>query len=192
MCSSILQVCFLCLKTRFSIFGPWGQICKLCKRTVCGKCYSKVMQFVCTTLHILMYIILIIHYATNATIFFCLQMRIPTEHFSHVPVVALSPTMLSPAEHQEYSLTNSILSRLNGSDDRGSLGSAPSSPKLSRLSPLPNARMSSSYHDGSTSEPQSLQHVSPVHSTPEKRLSILLLYNLTESQLYNMACSKIS
>lgn len=38
----LVQVCFLCLKTRFSIFGPWGQICKLCNRTVCSKCYSKV------------------------------------------------------------------------------------------------------------------------------------------------------
>lgn len=36
------KVCFLCLKTRFSIFGPWGQKCRLCKRTVCAKCHSKV------------------------------------------------------------------------------------------------------------------------------------------------------
>ncbi|XP_030746692.1 protein spire isoform X2 [Sitophilus oryzae] len=36
------KVCFLCLKTRFGIFGPWGQRCTLCKRTVCTKCYSKV------------------------------------------------------------------------------------------------------------------------------------------------------
>ncbi|XP_026474853.1 protein spire-like [Ctenocephalides felis] len=36
------KVCFLCLKTRFGIFGPWGQRCKLCKRTVCAKCYSKM------------------------------------------------------------------------------------------------------------------------------------------------------
>lgn len=32
------------MKTRFGIFGPWGQICKLCKRTVCAKCYSKVRK----------------------------------------------------------------------------------------------------------------------------------------------------
>lgn len=100
-------------------------------------------------------------------------MRIPTEHFSHVPVVALSPTMVSPIE-PEYSMTSAILSRLNGldSDRRGSVGSAPTSPKLSRmsLSPLPGAKlMSSSYHDGSSSEPQSLQNVSPAHSTSEKR-----------------------
>ncbi|XP_065200343.1 protein spire isoform X2 [Planococcus citri] len=125
------KVCFLCLKTRFSIFGPWGQICKLCSRTVCSKCYSK--------------------------------MRIPTEHFSHVPVVALSPTLLSPVEN-EYSITNAILSRLNGHDaKRGSVGSAPTSPKLSRASPLPN-KMSASFHDGAES-----LNASPAHSLPEKR-----------------------
>lgn len=36
------RVCFLCLKTRFGLLGPWGQRCRLCKRTVCVKCYSKV------------------------------------------------------------------------------------------------------------------------------------------------------
>lgn len=36
------KVCFLCLKTRFGIFGPWGQRCTLCKRTVCSKCCSKM------------------------------------------------------------------------------------------------------------------------------------------------------
>lgn len=57
------KVCFLCLRTRFSIFGPWGVQCKLCHRTVCSKCYSK--------------------------------MRIPTEHFRNVPVVLLSPSLMS-------------------------------------------------------------------------------------------------
>lgn len=36
------RVCFLCLKTRFGLLGPWGQRCRLCERTVCVKCYSKV------------------------------------------------------------------------------------------------------------------------------------------------------
>lgn len=36
------KVCFLCLRTRFSIFGQWGVQCKLCNRTVCSKCYSKM------------------------------------------------------------------------------------------------------------------------------------------------------
>uniref|UniRef100_A0A1A9VXU7 Protein spire n=1 Tax=Glossina austeni TaxID=7395 RepID=A0A1A9VXU7_GLOAU len=36
------KVCFLCLRTRFSIFGPWGIQCKICQRTVCSKCYTKM------------------------------------------------------------------------------------------------------------------------------------------------------
>lgn len=35
------KICFLCLRTRFSIF-QWGVQCKLCSRTVCSKCYSKM------------------------------------------------------------------------------------------------------------------------------------------------------
>lgn len=37
------KVCFLCLRTRFTIW-QWGVKCKLCQRTVCAKCYSKVHQ----------------------------------------------------------------------------------------------------------------------------------------------------
>lgn len=36
------KVCFLCLRTRFSIFSQRGIPCKLCQRTVCAKCYSKM------------------------------------------------------------------------------------------------------------------------------------------------------
>lgn len=39
------KVCFLCLRTRFTIFGQWGVQCKLCQRTVCSKCYSKVFIY---------------------------------------------------------------------------------------------------------------------------------------------------
>lgn len=54
------KLCFLCLRTKFGILGPRGVPCKLCQRTVCAKCYTK--------------------------------MRIPTEHFSNVPVQLLSPS----------------------------------------------------------------------------------------------------
>lgn len=57
------KVCFLCLKTRFGILGPWGNKCTICKRTVCSKCCSK--------------------------------MNIPMEHFSSVPVVLLSPSIMA-------------------------------------------------------------------------------------------------
>ncbi|XP_018333310.1 protein spire [Agrilus planipennis] len=36
------KVCFLCLKTRFSIFGPRGHRCTLCRRTVCTRCFSNM------------------------------------------------------------------------------------------------------------------------------------------------------
>ncbi|VVD01980.1 unnamed protein product [Leptidea sinapis] len=100
------RVCFLCLKTRFGIFGPWGQKCKLCKRTVCQKCCSK--------------------------------MRIPTEHFAHVPVVLLSPSLL-PSPDEGDSFPRSLMARLvsstpdyhAGAPDN-SVGSAPSSPAAAR------------------------------------------------------------
>ncbi|XP_069995688.1 protein spire isoform X6 [Penaeus vannamei] len=111
------KICFLCMKTRFGFFGPRGQDCRLCKRTVCKKCVTK--------------------------------MRIPTEHFSNIPVQMLTPQALSPREDDEdMSLPRSILSRLtdlqlpgnstsSGNAERrssvsGSVGSAPSSPTLTR------------------------------------------------------------
>ncbi|XP_045512123.1 protein spire isoform X3 [Pieris brassicae] len=97
------RVCFLCLKTRFGIFGPWGQRCKLCKRTVCHRC--------------------------------CTKMRIPTEHFAHVPVVLLSPSLLpSPPDEEPPPPPRSLLARLAapGGSVENSVGSAPSSPGAAR------------------------------------------------------------
>lgn len=91
------RVCFLCLKTRFGLLGPWGQRCRLCERTVCIKCYSK--------------------------------MRIPTEHFAHVPVVLLSPgLLLSPSSSEPD--TSGKNSWLRGGT--GAVGSAPASPASRR------------------------------------------------------------
>lgn len=39
------KLCFLCLRTRFSLFGQRGVNCKLCDRTVCIKCFTKVRFF---------------------------------------------------------------------------------------------------------------------------------------------------
>uniref|UniRef100_A0A8D8ZV56 Protein spire n=1 Tax=Cacopsylla melanoneura TaxID=428564 RepID=A0A8D8ZV56_9HEMI len=115
------RVCFLCMKTRFSLFGPWGQVCRLCKRTVCSKCHSK--------------------------------MRIPTEHFAHVPVVALSPSLLSPDNDPSPSLAASLFSRLSPQPPpRASVGSAPSSPKLGRTATSIDP-MSASYHEAYRPEP---------------------------------------
>ncbi|XP_070065185.1 protein spire isoform X1 [Drosophila virilis] len=120
------RVCFLCLRTRFSFFGPWGIQCKLCQRTVCAKCYTK--------------------------------MRIPSEHFRNVPLVLISPSLLSSpassstpspshhaAHHAHSSSTGnimddqfpkSLIERLLRSESdrktRSTVGSAPSSPKHQR------------------------------------------------------------
>ncbi|KDR08002.1 Protein spire [Zootermopsis nevadensis] len=129
------KVCFLCLKTRFGIFGPWGQLCKLCKRTVCAKCYSK--------------------------------MRIPTEHFSRVPVFALSPGLSSPEEETKESFPRSLMSRLMVPDMvRNSVGSAPSSPNLTRGESMsaPCSAVGSSMAD-SMEGPQSLPAISPASTT---------------------------
>ncbi|EDW77370.1 uncharacterized protein Dwil_GK18263, isoform A [Drosophila willistoni] len=118
------RVCFLCLRTRFSFFGPWGIQCKLCQRTVCAKCYTK--------------------------------MRIPSEHFRNVPLVLISPSLLSspassntpsPSHHQalhanstgnimDDQFPKSLIERLLRSESerktRSTVGSAPSSPKHQR------------------------------------------------------------
>ncbi|KAH8293112.1 hypothetical protein KR044_004276 [Drosophila immigrans] len=121
------RVCFLCLRTRFSFLGPWGIQCKLCQRTVCAKCYTK--------------------------------MRIPSEHFRNVPLVLISPSLLSSpassstpspshhhAAHQLHSASTgnimddqfpkSLIERLLRSESdrktRSTVGSAPSSPKHQR------------------------------------------------------------
>lgn len=75
------KICFLCLKTRFGIFGPWGHRCTLCKRTVCSKCSSK--------------------------------MSIPMEHFSSVPVVLLSPSIMCTPDDDQKSDTFSNSSKIS-------------------------------------------------------------------------------
>uniref|UniRef100_A0A224XK81 Putative kinase non-catalytic c-lobe domain protein n=1 Tax=Panstrongylus lignarius TaxID=156445 RepID=A0A224XK81_9HEMI len=124
------KVCFLCMKTRFGIFGPWGQICKLCKRTVCAKCYSK--------------------------------MRIPTEHFSHVPVAALSPSMLSPSESED-SFPRALVTKLMAGQQSSlasGVGSAPTSPKVSRSAP-PSQMSTSLISEGPVSLPPSSPGLTP-------------------------------
>lgn len=90
------KLCFLCLRTKFGILSSRGVPCKLCQRTVCGKCYTK--------------------------------MRIPTEHFSNVPVQLLSPSLQnspsvsnvpSPIHHgngMDESFPRSLMERLLRTD----------------------------------------------------------------------------
>ncbi|XP_038111222.1 protein spire isoform X3 [Culex quinquefasciatus] len=118
------KVCFLCLRTRFTLFAR-GILCKLCQRTVCNKCNQK--------------------------------MRIPTEHFRNVPVVLLSPSLMSspctsntpsPSHHHAHgggsgphslvdeTFPRSLMERLLRPEldrkTRNTVGSAPSSPKNQR------------------------------------------------------------
>lgn len=91
------KLCFLCLRTKFGILSSRGVPCKLCQRTVCAKCYTK--------------------------------MRIPTEHFSNVPVQLLSPSLAnsptisnapSPSHHGhgavDESFPRSLMERLLRTD----------------------------------------------------------------------------
>lgn len=89
------KLCFLCLRTKFGILSSRGVPCKLCARTVCVKCYTK--------------------------------MRIPTEHFSNVPVQLLSPSLQcsptvsnapSPSHHggMDESFPRSLMERLLRTD----------------------------------------------------------------------------
>ncbi|ODN04227.1 Protein spire [Orchesella cincta] len=102
------KICFLCLKTRFGLL-TWGNQCKLCKRTVCAKCCSK--------------------------------MRIPTEHFSKVPVSSLSPALSPRDEEKELPGSraptpnnSSSCSNIKRTGRKNSVGSAPTSPNMSRKS----------------------------------------------------------
>nr|XP_023023805.1 protein spire [Leptinotarsa decemlineata] len=94
------KVCFLCLKTRFGIFGPWGQRCTLCKRTVCSKCFSR--------------------------------MNIPMEHFSSVPVVLLSPSiMCTPEEETKESIARALVNKLTSEPESKSASPEHSRPSSS-------------------------------------------------------------
>ncbi|KAJ1519987.1 hypothetical protein ONE63_004219 [Megalurothrips usitatus] len=105
------KVCFLCMKTRFSFFGPRGQQCRLCSRTVCAKCHSKVSVA-------------------------------GSSPAASPSVPACSPTRRRRPRccrdcksHDAASFSRTLMSRLLQTDSPRSLnsvGSAPSSPKLSR------------------------------------------------------------
>ncbi|CAH1396254.1 unnamed protein product [Nezara viridula] len=82
-------------------------------------------------------------------------MRIPTEHFSHVPVVALSPSMLSPTEPDD-SLSRSLAMKLLPDG----VGSAPTSPKLTRSAP-PSQMSTSLISEGPISLPPSSPSYAP-------------------------------
>ena len=119
----MFQVCFLCMRTRFTLFS-WGVRCALCCRQVCAKCSGR--------------------------------MRIPLEHFSAVPVFALSPppaasplispdgsvqqgrrrlssaSLASPKPRDRLSCVVPPSSSTAAAGSRSGAGSAPTSPAAGR------------------------------------------------------------
>lgn len=94
-------------------------------------------------------------------------MRIPTEHFAHVPVVALSPSLMnSGSDEDSDGFPRSIGPRLLTPEPRNSVGSAPSSPRVNRResASVPGSRVESRTGEG----PRSLPAASPA-STTERR-----------------------
>lgn len=97
-------------------------------------------------------------------------MRIPTEHFAHVPVVALSPSLLNTnSDEDSDGFSRSIYSKSVAPEPRNSVGSAPSSPHFTRGESVsaPGSRVESRMGDG----PQSLPAGSPASTASERRYS---------------------
>ncbi|XP_065355766.1 protein spire [Calliphora vicina] len=119
------KICFLCLRTRFSIFGPWGIQCKICQRTVCSKCYTKMR--------------IPSEHFRNVPLVLISPSLLASPAGSSTP---------SPSHHARYmhssstgnildeTFPKSLIERLMGSEAerkaRNSVGSAPSSPKHQR------------------------------------------------------------
>lgn len=125
-------------------------------------------------------------------------MRIPTEHFSNVPVVLLSPSLMSsPEDDPKDSFPRSLVSRLmvpesSSNAVRNSVGSAPSSPNLHRgmtvsSSSAPGSRVESSM-SCSVDGPASLQPVSPASTISDRRYVVTLRCHKYKN-MYQQSCS---
>ena len=79
------NVCFLCTKTKFSMFFNRRHQCQLCQQSVCSKCISKVRFKLSSPL-----------FSPNYFPMF-LQAKLPEhQRFDNIPVFALSPGQSSP------------------------------------------------------------------------------------------------
>ncbi|XP_055371749.1 protein spire isoform X2 [Condylostylus longicornis] len=115
------KICFLCLRTRFTIF-VWGIQCKLCQRTVCSKCSSKMR-------------IPTEHFRNVPVVLLS-----PSLIGSPASSSAASPCHHSSISHPNSSIDETfpktLMERLMRSESdrkaRNSVGSAPSSPKNQR------------------------------------------------------------
>lgn len=123
------KVCFLCLRTRFSIFGAWGTQCKLCQRTVCSKCNTKMRI---PTEHFRnIPVVLLSPSIMNSPV----SSNAPSpSHHNTLP--STSSSTLGHSSLTDESFPKSLMERLlrpeSDRKTRNTVGSAPSSPKHQR------------------------------------------------------------
>nr|XP_040238646.2 protein spire isoform X1 [Anopheles coluzzii]XP_049465717.1 protein spire isoform X1 [Anopheles coluzzii]XP_049465718.1 protein spire isoform X1 [Anopheles coluzzii] len=117
------KVCFLCLRTRFTLFAR-GILCKLCQRTVCNKCNTKMRI---PTEHFRnVPVVLLSPSLMNSP---CTSNTPSPSHHAH-------GTASGPTSMVDESFPRSLMERLLRPEldrkTRNTVGSAPSSPKNQR------------------------------------------------------------
>uniref|UniRef100_A0A182W750 Spire n=1 Tax=Anopheles minimus TaxID=112268 RepID=A0A182W750_9DIPT len=117
------KVCFLCLRTRFTLFAR-GILCKLCQRTVCNKCNTKMRI---PTEHFRnVPVVLLSPSLMNSP---CTSNTPSPSHHAH-------GTGTGPTSMVDESFPRSLMERLLRPEldrkTRNTVGSAPSSPKNQR------------------------------------------------------------
>uniref|UniRef100_A0A182PMP2 Spire n=1 Tax=Anopheles epiroticus TaxID=199890 RepID=A0A182PMP2_9DIPT len=118
------KVCFLCLRTRFTLFAR-GILCKLCQRTVCNKCNTKMRI---PTEHFRnVPVVLLSPSLMNSP---CASNTPSPSHHAH------GGTGSGPTSMVDESFPRSLMERLLRPEldrkTRNTVGSAPSSPKNQR------------------------------------------------------------
>ncbi|XP_035778472.1 protein spire-like isoform X3 [Anopheles albimanus] len=119
------KVCFLCLRTRFTLFAR-GILCKLCQRTVCNKCNTKMRI---PTEHFRnVPVVLLSPSLMNSP---CTSNTPSPSHHAHAGGTGSGPTSMV-----DESFPRSLMERLLRPEldrkTRNTVGSAPSSPKNQR------------------------------------------------------------
>uniref|UniRef100_A0A182QM91 Spire n=1 Tax=Anopheles farauti TaxID=69004 RepID=A0A182QM91_9DIPT len=118
------KVCFLCLRTRFTLFAR-GILCKLCQRTVCNKCNTKMRI---PTEHFRnVPVVLLSPSLMNSP---CTSNTPSPSHHAHGGTGSGPPSMVD--ESFPRSLMERLLRPELDRKTRNTVGSAPSSPKNQR------------------------------------------------------------
>uniref|UniRef100_A0A2M4CRA3 Putative kinase non-catalytic c-lobe domain protein n=1 Tax=Anopheles darlingi TaxID=43151 RepID=A0A2M4CRA3_ANODA len=134
------KVCFLCLRTRFTLFAR-GILCKLCQRTVCNKCNTKMRI---PTEHFRnVPVVLLSPSLMNSP---CTSNTPSPSHHAHGGGTGSGPTSMV-----DESFPRSLMERLLRPEldrkTRNTVGSAPSSPKNQRST---SSTPGTSLHGGET------------------------------------------